>query len=114
MKRYLVLYGAGGYDGDDDFCYGNADWISVREDRKTAEVDAQEEANKLAEEFFPSDPYIEDDPEYGEVQWRAAMSRCIDIEEHRDAEGILTDIEITHRDEMFPHHAVVRVAEIDV
>ena len=100
MKKFIILYGAYGYDGDDDFLFGQADFVAIKDTRKEAEARAEEEAQDIVRDFT-----IEED---GEV------TNKIYVEREHDGEGNLTLIRVDEPDEMFPHQAIVRIVEVDL
>lgn len=115
MEKYVVVYGCSGYDGDDDYCFGNAGLVAICGDRAEAERRAREEAEEIANDFFP--PYPEGgDADYTREEWEKDRAEAIEIEDEYDEadEGNLAAIHITHNDEMFPHHGTVRIIRTEI
>lgn len=115
MEKFIVLYGAGGYDGDDNYCFGNANLVGIAETRKDAIRLAKEEAEKIADEFFPVMP----DPEEYNVtddleEYTKERNKTLDCEEELDSDGNLETIKIYHNDDMFPHFGIVRIIKTEV
>lgn len=116
MEKFIVIYGAGGYDGDDNYCFGNTDVVGLANNRAEAERIAREQAKELANEFMPENP-TEDEMPYGcdsLEEYNKQRIEALDIEEERNEDGELLDIIITHDDDMFPHFACIRVTKITV
>ena len=110
MEKFIVIYMAGGYDGDDNYCFGNTDIVAVKDTYGDAELIARQEVNNIAESFANVDPEEFSEEEYTEMVNEAKAH--LDIEETFDNDGHFVEATITHNDDMFPHLGMVKIIKI--
>lgn len=117
MEKFLILWSACGYDGDDDYCFGNMELEAIANTREEAEEVALKAAKAIAEDYLPETPtedneawdWVDRPEEYAEYR-----NKKIDFEEELDKENHLELIRITHYDDMFPHIGLVRIVKVDL
>lgn len=112
MEKFIVIYMAGGYDGDDNYCFGNTDIVAVKDTYDEAELVARQEVNDIAESFANVNPDEFSEEEYTEMVNEAKTH--LDIEETFDEDGRFTEASISDNDEMFPHFGMVKIIKINL